>query len=202
MVNTYNTIEKKSEGLYKDKGSKFIALAYPITDPSEVKPIISELKKEYYDARHHCYAWRLGWEGEQTRTVDDGEPSSTAGKPILGQLVSKDLTNILIVVIRYFGGTKLGVSGLIKAYKDAAVDAIDNAEIVTKEIEAYYLLRFGYMEMNTVMKILKDLPVRIHSQDFDNLCEMKVSTRRDNEELFKNKFEYSTGIELNFIEHN
>ena len=202
MVNTYNTITSTSEGLFKEKGSKFISLAYPITDSAQVKPIMAELKKEYYDARHHCYAWRLGWEGELTRAVDDGEPSSTAGKPILGQLVANDLTNVLIVVIRYFGGTKLGVSGLIRAYKDAALDAINNADIVTKEIEAYYLLRFGYMEMNTVMKVLKDLSVKIHSQDFDNLCEIKVSTRRDYEELFKAKFENTIGIEVNFIEYS
>ncbi len=202
MVNTYKTINQTSEGLYKDKGSKFISLAYPISDASQVKDIISNLKKEYYDARHHCYAYRIGWQGEQTRMVDDGEPSSTAGKPILGQLVSYDVTNLLVVVIRYFGGTKLGVSGLIKAYKEATQDVLNNAEIVEKDVKAYFVLNFGYLEMNSVMKILKDLPVDISSQNFDNACEIKFSVRRDYREQIENKFEDKLGIDLQFIEYN
>lgn len=200
-MDTYNTITTIAEGLFKDKGSKFISLAYPITSEDEVKPIIQELRKQYYDARHHCYAWRLGWEGDRTRTVDDGEPSSTAGKPILGQIVSKDLTNILIIVIRYFGGTKLGVSGLIRAYKEAAIDAIDNAEIIEKTVDAYYRLMFGYMEMNSVMKIIKDCSPNVHKQDFNNACEIELSVRRDNEESVINRFKDADGVHVIFLEY-
>ena len=200
-MDTYNTITTASEGLYKDKGSKFISLAYPITSEDEVKPIIQELKKQYYDARHHCYAWRLGWEGERTRTVDDGEPSSTAGKPILGQIVSSNLTNILIVVIRYFGGTKLGVSGLIRAYKEAAIDAITNAEVVEKTVDAYYRLTFGYMEMNNVMKIIKDCSPNVHKQDFNNACEIELSVRRDDEDSIIKRFRDADGVNVDFLEH-
>ncbi len=201
MVNSYKTITSISQGLYKDKGSKFIALAYPIVSSEEVKEIISGLKKEYYDARHHCYAWRIGWEGEHTRTVDDGEPSGTAGKPILGQLVSADITNLLVVVIRYFGGTKLGVAGLIKAYKEATVDALANAQIVEMEVEAHYELRFGYLEMNDVMKVIKDMPIKVHSQDFDNSCLMKLSVRVDYCQQLVAKFETLLGADLEFKEY-
>lgn len=202
MITSYKTINKKSEGSFKDKGSKFISKAYPINSLNEVKDIITELKKEYYDARHHCYAWRIGWEGENTRTVDDGEPSSTAGKPILGQMLSNNLTNILIVVIRYFGGTKLGVSGLIRAYKEAAADAILNAEVITQEINADFKICFEYMEMNNVMKMLKEFPVKIKTQNFDNQCEIYLSIRRDYEQQIIDKFNKKIGIELLFIEYN
>ena len=200
-MDTYFTISGRSEGLYKEKGSKFISLAFPVAAEEEVKPIISDLKKEYYDARHHCYAWRLGSDGGRTRTMDDGEPSSTAGKPILGQIVSNDLTNILIVVIRYFGGTKLGVSGLIRAYRDAAADAIANAEIVERTVDAYYTVSFSYTEMNSVMKVIKDLSPNVHSQNFDNLCEMTISVRRDNEEITISRFRDIEGVTATFIEY-
>ncbi len=200
-MDTYFTISGKSEGMYKEKGSRFISLAFPVTAEEQVKPIISDLKKEYYDARHHCYAWRLGADGGRTRTMDDGEPSSTAGKPILGQIVSNNLTNILIVVIRYFGGTKLGVSGLIRAYRDAAADAIANADIVERTVDAFYKLTFGYAEMNGVMKVIKDMSPNVHSQNFDNLCEMTVSVRRDDEEAVIGRFRDVEGVTAEFIEY-
>lgn len=200
-MDTYFTISDKSEGLYKEKGSKFISLAFPVTAEEQVKPILSDLKKEYYDARHHCYAWRLGADGNRTRTVDDGEPSSTAGKPILGQIVSNNLTNILIVVVRYFGGTKLGASGLIRAYRDAAADAIANAEITERTVDAFYKISFSYAEMNGVMKVIKDLSPNVHSQKFDNLCEMAISVRRDNEEATIDRFRDIDGVTAEFIEY-
>jgi len=135
IKDTYNTIEESSEGLYKDKGSKFISYAFHVVDVDQVKEIIQQIKKEHFSARHHCYAYRLGFSGEHYRVNDDGEPSGTAGKPIYGQLLSHELTNVLIIVVRYFGGTLLGVSGLINAYKSAALDVIVNSNIVLKIIE-------------------------------------------------------------------
>lgn len=182
MLLSYKTIGKQSQGLYKEKGSKFISYAYPVESVDEIAGIVTALKKEYYDARHHCYAWRLGYDGAMTRANDDGEPSSTAGKPILGQLVSNDLTNVLVVVIRYFGGTKLGVSGLIRAYKEATIDALDSNEIVEREIETIVDVTFGYECMNQVMKVIKDCEPRIVEQDFNNLSTIKLSicnARRD-----------------------
>ena len=148
MEDTYKTIEKPSEGLFKDKGSKFISLAFPVNSEEEIKEIVQSIKKEHHSARHHCYAWRLGADQLHFRANDDGEPSSTAGKPILGQIQSFDLTNILIVVVRYFGGTLLGVSGLINAYRSAALDAINQAEIVEKLVEKWLLVDFDYGAMN------------------------------------------------------
>lgn len=181
-MDVYRTISEVAEGLYKEKGSRFIAIAYAVTSEEEVKPILTELRKKYFDARHHCYAWRIGMENPKTRTMDDGEPSSTAGKPILGQLVSTDLTNVLIVVIRYFGGTKLGVSGLIKAYREAAADAIRNSNVVEKNIETFVNITFGYETMNNVMKVIKELSPTVIKQEFGNLCVMELAIRRDNGE--------------------
>lgn len=195
-MDVYRTISDVAEGLYKEKGSRFIALAYPVTAEEEVKPILTELRKKYFDARHHCYAWRIGMEGPRTRTMDDGEPSSTAGKPILGQLVSTNLTNVLIVVIRYFGGTKLGVSGLIKAYREAAADAIGNSDIIEKNIETFVDITFGYETMNSVMKVIKELSPTILKQNFGNLCVMELSIRRDNGEELKNRLVDIEGVIL------
>ncbi|MDX9797522.1 MAG: YigZ family protein, partial [Bacteroidales bacterium] len=135
---TYLTIEDRAEGVYKEKGSKFISLAFPITTQEEIKEIVKDIKKEYFDAHHHCYAYILGHDKSVFRMNDDGEPSSTAGKPIYGQLLSRDLTNVLVVVVRYFGGTKLGVSGLIQAYKQASIDVLDNAKIIERTIDEVY----------------------------------------------------------------
>jgi len=147
MEDVFQTIEKESQGYFKDKGSKFYAFAYPVKNEDEIKEILARLRKEHHSARHHCYAWRLGTENVTSRANDDGEPSSTAGKPILGQLQSFNVTNILIVVVRYFGGTLLGVSGLINAYRSAAADALKNADIKQKIIEKEITLDFTYHEL-------------------------------------------------------
>lgn len=174
----YFTIDERAEGSYKEKGSKFISYIYPVTTKEEVKEIVDALKKEFYDARHHCYAYRLGYRGEDYRMVDDGEPSSTAGKPILGQMLSSNITNILIVVVRYFGGTKLGVSGLITAYKTAAADVIQNSTIVEKTIENIIKIEFDYSEMNDVMRVLKDSSSDIIKRDYGNTSIFTISIRQ------------------------
>ena len=157
MEDTYLTISTISEGLYKEKGSKFLAFAIPVTSVSEVKTILEEKRKVYYDARHVCYAYLIGEESKESRSNDDGEPSGTAGKPILGAILSKQLTNVLIVVVRYFGGTKLGTSGLINAYREASFDALENNEIIEKTIETPIEINFDYISMNDVMKVIKEL---------------------------------------------
>jgi uncharacterized YigZ family protein len=177
MEDTYKTISTASEGLFKDKGSKFIAYAYPVTSEDKIREIVQSIKKEHYSARHHCYAWRLGHEKLLFRANDDGEPSSTAGKPILGQIQSFDLTNILIVVVRYFGGTLLGVSGLINAYRNAALDAINQAEIVEKLVEKDLLIEFDYGVMNDVMKLFKDEKLPQVEPQFDLRCRIKTHIR-------------------------
>jgi len=177
MEDTYKTISTPSEGLFKDKGSKFIAYAYPVIFEDQIKEIVQTIKKEHYSARHHCYAWRLGHEKLLFRSNDDGEPSSTAGKPILGQIQSFDLTNILIVVVRYFGGTLLGVSGLINAYRNAALDAINQAEIVEKLVEKQLLIEFDYGVMNDVMKLFKDEKLPQIDPQFDLRCQISTHIR-------------------------
>lgn len=177
MEDTYKTIENPSEGLFKDKGSKFISFAFPVNSEEEIKEIVQSIKKEHHSARHHCYAWRLGADQLHFRANDDGEPSSTAGKPILGQIQSFDLTNILIVVVRYFGGTLLGVSGLINAYRSAALDAINQAEIVEKLVEKWLLVEFDYGAMNEVMKIFKDEKLPQIDPLFDLKCKIKTHIR-------------------------
>jgi len=177
MEDVYKTIEAPVEGGYKEKGSRFIACAYPVENEEEIKAIIAGLKEKYYDARHHCYAWRLGAAKTFFRANDDGEPSSTAGKPILGQIQSKDLTNILIVVIRYFGGIKLGVSGLINAYREAAADALRQALIVEKTVDEQLRIRFSYLVMNDIMKIVKEEAPLVLERKFELECEMLLSIR-------------------------
>lgn len=178
MEDVFKTIEAQAEGIYKEKGSRFIALAYPVTREEEIRDIIAGLKEKYYDARHHCYAWRLGAAKTHFRANDDGEPSSTAGKPILGQIQSNDLTNILIVVIRYFGGIKLGVSGLINAYREAAADALRNALIIEKTVDEQLRIHFSYMVMNDVMKIVKEEEPEVLDRNFEMECDMLLSIRQ------------------------
>lgn len=173
----YKSIATLSKGLYKDNGSKFISFAYPVETELQIKSILSEIKKEYFDARHHCYAYRLGYLGDKWRINDDGEPSSTAGKPIYGQILSNELSDLLIVVVRYFGGIKLGVPGLIKAYKSAAADAIANARIIEKIAGEIYTVTFDYLQMNEVMKVLKDLNITPSTQNFDLSCTIDVKVR-------------------------
>ena len=182
---TYKTIKCLSEGLYREKGSKFIAIAINVDYEEEVKEKLAELKKEYHDARHHCYAYILGYDKSAYRLNDDGEPSGTAGRPIYGQLLSKDLTNTLVVVIRYFGGIKLGVSGLINAYKTAAKEAVESAIIIEKQIKETYRIFFDYTMMNNVMKILKGDEISILFQNYDdqNIVDFKVRKRDANRVL-------------------
>lgn len=177
MEDTFKTIVKPSEGLFKDKGSKFLSYAFPVNSEDEIREIILSIRKEHHSARHHCYAWRLGADKLHFRINDDGEPSSTAGKPIFGQIQSFDLTNILIVVVRYFGGTLLGVSGLINAYRNAALDAISQAEIVEKLVEKWLLVEFDYSAMNDVMKVFKDEKLSQIDPQFDLKCKIKTNVR-------------------------
>lgn len=177
-TDTYLTIAKASEGLYKDKGSKFIAYAYPVFTEGEIKEILGEIKKNHHNARHHCYAWRLGADMERYRANDDGEPSGTAGRPILGQIRSKKLTNILIVVVRYFGGTLLGVSGLIKAYGTAAEDALEQAEITECVVEDLLEVKFEYSAMNDVMTIIKDDNLEQLETQFELSCRIVLAVRQ------------------------
>lgn len=169
-TDSYKSIAAPSRGLYKDKGSKFLSFAYPVSSEAQIKDIVASLKKEYFDARHHCYAYRLGLAGDRWRANDDGEPSSTAGRPILGQILSADLSDILIVVVRYFGGILLGTSGLTVAYKTAAADAIANGTIVEKIASELFEIRFDYLQMNDVMKALKELQIAPMEQSFDEKC--------------------------------
>lgn len=166
----YKSIAEPSKGQYRDLGSRFLAFAYPVESEVQVKEILSSLRKEYFDAKHHCFAYRIGPSGERWRVNDDGEPSSSAGRPILGQLLSNELSDILVVVVRYFGGTKLGIPGLIKAYRSSTSDAIANAVIIEKTACELRRARFGYEMMNEVMKVIKDLKLEIVSQQMDTLC--------------------------------
>jgi len=173
----FKTIAKPSKGFYKEKGSRFLAFGFPVTDETEIKAILASLRKKYHDARHHCYAYRIGTDPFRYRANDDGEPPGTAGKPLYGQIVSHELTNILIVVVRYFGGTKLGVPGLINAYKTATLLALEGAGTKTRVVEVWYNVEFGYQQMNDVMKILKDLSATIVSQDFNEVFRVSFSIR-------------------------
>lgn len=186
-TDSYKTIKEISEGIYKEKGSKFLAYAYPVDNEEEIKEIVDSLKKQYFDARHHCYAWQIGLDGMNYRVNDDGEPSGTAGKPIHGQILSNELTNILIVVVRYFGGTKLGTSGLIQAYREASADAIANSLVIEKTVDDKFTINFGYLAMNDVMRIIKEEEPNIHSQQFDMSCQMELSIRESRAEALKNR---------------
>ena len=175
---TYRTIAAPAEGLYKEKGSKFLAFAYPVGSADEVKARLEALRKQYFDARHHCYAYILGPRKDAFRMNDDGEPSGTGGRPIHGQLLSADLTDTLVVVVRYFGGVLLGASGLANAYKTAARDAIAHAQVVERTIDMRYRFRFGYAAMNDVMRILKDFGLKPEHPDYGMECSLEVSVRQ------------------------
>ncbi|WP_311417681.1 IMPACT family protein [Hoylesella nanceiensis] len=178
MSDTYLTIQDKSEGIYTEKRSKFLAFAHPVETIDEIKDLLTDYKKKYYDARHVCYAYMLGPERTDFRTNDDGEPSSTAGKPILGQINSRELTNILVVVIRYFGGVKLGTSGLIVAYREAAAEALSAATVIEKTIEETVTFTFPYVMMNSVMRVVKELNPRIVEQKYDETCIITLAIKR------------------------
>ncbi len=196
MSDSYLTIAAPAEAIYKEKSSKFLTYAYPVCTEEEIRELLDALHKRYYDATHHCYAWRLGPHGEQFRANDDGEPSGTAGKPILGQLLSNSLTNCLIVVVRYFGGTKLGVSGLIQAYKESAAEVIGVAEIVEKTVDRCFTITFPYLVMNDVMRIIKEEQPNIESQEFDNLCTMCLSIRESRAEGLLGKLRKVEGTSI------
>ena len=174
MNDLYRTIKFPSEGQFRDKGSRFLGFAFPVDHEEDIRERISDLKKRYHDARHHCYAWRLGTDMEQYRVNDDGEPSGTAGKPILGQIRSRELTQVLVVVVRYFGGTLLGTGGLANAYKRAASEALDRAVILERKVESRLELIFNYGSMNKVMKLIRDFQAKIETQQFDNECRVVV----------------------------
>jgi len=199
MEDTYKTISKTSEGLFKDKGSKFISYAFPVESEDEIRNIVLTIKKEHHSARHHCYAWRLGHEKLVFRANDDGEPSSTAGKPILGQIQSYDLTNILIVVVRYFGGTLLGVSGLINAYRNAAQDAILQAEIIEKLVEKQLLIEFDYGVMNEVMKLFKDEKLPQNEPKFDLRCQINTQIRLSELDRIEEGLKKIEGLKVSYL---
>ena len=175
---SYKTIARAAETTYRQLSSKFLVYAYPVESEEQIKEHLDALRKRWFDATHHCYAWRLGPHGERFRANDDGEPSSTAGKPILGQLLSQDVTNCLVVVVRYFGGTKLGVPGLIAAYKESTALVLGECEIVERTVDATIELEYSYIVMNDVMRIIKDMQPHIINQQFDNLCSMTLSIRQ------------------------
>ena len=191
IKDTYNSIGSPSRGLYKDQGSRFISFAYPVETEAQVKELVDSLKKEYHDARHHCFAYRLGLDGSRYRMNDDGEPSSTAGRPILSQIDSAGLSDVLVVVVRYFGGIKLGVPGLIKAYKTAAQDALAQTAKVEKTAAVSYHIEFDYMNMDSVMRNLKDMDIPQSGQNFGQLCSMDIRVRlSQQEELTKRLVKY------------
>ena len=193
---TYLTIDEPSQGIYKEKGSKFLSFAIPVTNETEIKLHIDSLRKKYFDAKHHCYAYRIGIEKMEYRVNDDGEPSSSAGKPIFGQIQSNNLTNILIVVVRYFGGTLLGVGGLIQAYKNASADAIANAKIVERSIQCTYRLEFEYLQMNQVMKVIKDSALPNSDQEFGLNCTLNVVVSKQQEQHVLPKLEAIENLKI------
>lgn len=184
---TYKTIENPAEGVFRDRGSKFLAYAYPISSENDIKAIVARLKSEHPKANHHCWAMRLTIDRSVFRVNDDGEPSGTAGRPILNTLLSKDLTNLLVVVVRYFGGTLLGVPGLINAYKAATEDALNHSVIISKTVNDVYTISFDYLQMNDVMRIIKEEGLGVLNQQFDNDCSIQLSIRKTQVEqvLFK-----------------
>lgn len=184
---SYRTVAAIAEAACRERSSKFLSWIYPVRSEEEIRERLDALRKKYYDATHHCYAWRLGPHGETFRSNDDGEPSGTAGKPILGQLLSNDITDCLVVVVRYFGGTKLGVPGLIAAYKESAAEAIAAAEIVERTVDRTVEAYFPYVAMNDVMRVVKEEQPKVESQNFDNLCTIRLTIRESRAEVLIEK---------------
>lgn len=183
----YKTIEEAVEVTMRERSSKFLSFIYPVENEEQIREALDVLRKRYFDATHHCYAWRLGPRGEQFRANDDGEPSGTAGKPILGQMLSHEITDCLIVVVRYFGGTKLGVPGLIAAYKESAANAIEAATVVERTVDRRFTIDFPYLVMNDVMRVIKEEQPRIAGQEFDNLCTMHLTIREGRADILIEK---------------
>ncbi len=178
-----------NDAIFKDRGSKFLAYAFPVSSEEDIQRFIGQLKEEHHKARHWCYAWRIGEETKRFRANDDGEPNNSAGQPIYGQILSFDLTNVLIVVVRYFGGTKLGVGGLINAYKTAANLVLNNAKIVTKTIDVSYNIQFEYKDMNKVMRLIKEKNINLINQKMEMQCDFLISVRKNDGSQLKNAFE-------------
>jgi len=199
MSDTFRTIASSSEGSYKEKGSKFLSFAFPVKNVDEINQILAQYRKQYYDARHICYAYMLGNAKNEWRANDDGEPSGTAGRPILGQINSFELTNVLVIVVRYFGGILLGTGGLITAYKEASRDALEQASIVEQTIDEIISIEFDYLLMNEVMRIVKEMSLHILDQSFDNMCAMKLAIRQSDAEKLKSKLGNIIGV---IIENN
>lgn len=195
IKDTYSSIASRSDGLFKDNGSRFIAQAYPVGSEEQVKDIVDRIKKEYHDARHHCYAYRIGLDGSVWRANDDGEPSGSAGRPILGQIDSAGLSDVLVVVIRYFGGIKLGIPGLIRAYKTSTADALANATVVEKVAGNDYRVTFPYLSMNPVMKVVKDLSLPQRDQSFAEECSMVLRVRLSQEADFLERISGIDGLD-------
>lgn len=201
IKDTYRTITKASpETLYKEKGSKFLGYAFPVTNEDQIKEHIEALKKEHHNARHWCYAWQLGKGYEHYRANDDGEPSNSAGMPIYGQLQSFDVTNVLVVSVRYFGGTKLGVGGLIQAYKTSAQLTLEASNIVKRTIDVFFQLHFEYPEMNIVMRIIKDENLRITNQDLALDCKIDIAVRKKDAERIFELFENTYKVQIKELE--
>jgi uncharacterized YigZ family protein len=198
-TDSYKTIAAPVETAMRERSSRFLAYGWPVTSEDEIKENLDALRKKYYDATHHCYAWRLGPKGERFRANDDGEPSGTAGRPILGQMLSREVTDCLVVVVRYFGGTKLGVPGLIAAYKDSASEVLDAAEIVERTVDVVVTVEFPYEVMNDVMRVVKELSPRVLTQDFDNVCRMQLATRQSLSEVLLAKLSKVEGIIIKTI---
>ncbi len=200
MFDLYKTIKAPSEGVYKEKGSKFLAFAYPVSHEASIKEHLAILQKQFHDARHYCYAWRLEPEKTHYRVNDDGEPSGSAGKPIYGQIVSRDLSDILVVVVRYFGGTKLGVGGLIQAYRTAASNALDHSTIIECKVFDILKLEFGYEQMNSVMKIIKDFQLEFSEQKFDLDCSLILKSWKRQTDRVVDSFSKITRCKITVIE--
>jgi uncharacterized YigZ family protein len=190
----YLTISGRSEGSYKDRGSKFLSFAFPVGSEEEVKMYLEQLRKTYHDARHHCYAWKIG--SEFFRANDDGEPANSAGKPILAQIHARELTNVLVIVVRYFGGTLLGVGGLIQAYKSAASEALENAKILKKYFYRHYEIHYPYQDTNTVMSILRDFETIHEGHEFDTDCTMRIKLWKSQGAKFEDSFKAINSISL------
>lgn len=202
MIDEYKTVEGISEGYFRDRGSKFISYCYPVYNNIEVKQTVDEIKKKYHDARHHCFAFRIGVEGKQYRANDDGEPSGSAGLPILNQLRSFELTNCIVIVVRYFGGTLLGVPGLINAYKTATIEALKNAKTVKKTVDDIFELKFEYPQMNDVITIIKAENLTEIAHKYEISCQIALSIRKSRTEEFFNRFSKIRDVKIEINPEN
>jgi len=193
---SYRTLEAPAEHQFRERSSRFLSFAWPVRDEAEIRGLLSELRKRYYDATHQCYAWRLGPRGETFRSNDDGEPSGSAGRPILGQLLSAGVTDCLVVVVRYFGGTKLGIPGLIAAYRQGAAGVLGEARIVERTVDRRFRITFPYAALNDVMRIVKEVQPAVEEQVFDNLCTMRLRIREACAEALSGRLAKTEGVTI------